>query len=144
MRETDQEAKSGSPRRGWILYDGGCGFCYRWVHMWEKVVERRGFAVKDLQWAQAEGVLQVSQENLLDDVRVLTPAGKSVSGADAYLFVARQIWWAWPFYAIFSLPGFHWLLWRGYRWFNRNRYRISRHCPLPQEASAERPPKRSV
>jgi predicted DCC family thiol-disulfide oxidoreductase YuxK len=109
--------------------------------MWEKVVERRGFGVKDLQSAQADGSLQISNQNLLDDIRVLTPSGKCESGADAYLFVARQIWWAWLFYAIFSLPGSNWLLWQGYRWFNRNRYRISRHCPLPREASAARPPK---
>ena len=144
MRETDQEAKNGSARQGWILYDGQCGFCYRSVHLWQAAVERRGFGVKDLQSAQAEGVLQVPRDNLLDDIRVLTPEGKCASGADAYLFMARRIWWAWPFYAIFSLPGFNWLLWRGYRWFNRNRYRISRHCPLPQQAGAARPPKRSA
>jgi len=131
MLDTHQQTKIMSPRRGWILYDGQCGFCYRSVHLWQKVAERRGFAIKDLQSAQSDGSLRISQENLLDDIRVLTLDGKCISGADAYLFVARQIWWAWPFYAVFSLPGPNWLLWRGYRWFNRNRYRISRHCPLP-------------
>ena len=81
--------------------------------------------------AYADGSLQIPQEKLLDDIRVLTRSGKLESGADAYLYVARQIWWAWPFYAIFRLPGFNGLLWWGYRWFNRNRYRVSRYCPLP-------------
>lgn len=139
MKLTDQE--SALPREGWILYDGGCGFCSRWVHYWKKTVEPRGFAVKDLQSASGEGILQIAQENLLDDIRVLTCSGESRSGADAYLYVARRIWWAWPFYAVFSLPGFNWILWRGYRWFNRNRYRISRHCPLPQQSCADRVPK---
>jgi predicted DCC family thiol-disulfide oxidoreductase YuxK len=141
MRSPDNESKSGLPREGWILYDGGCGFCFRWVHLWKRVIERRGFALKDLQSASADRSLQLSQENLLDDIRVLTRTGKLESGANAYLFVARQIWWAWPFYGIFRLPGFNWLLWRGYRWFNRNRYRISRHCPLPQQADARPTPK---
>ncbi len=136
-----QAPKPTPPRAGWILYDGGCGFCFRWVHLWEKVVERRGFALKDLQSAWAEGSLQVPQQNLLDDIRVLTSDGKLQSGADAYLFVARRIWWAWPFYAIFSLPGFNWILWSGYRWFNRNRYRISRHCELPKRPDSDRVPK---
>jgi predicted DCC family thiol-disulfide oxidoreductase YuxK len=127
-------------RRGWILYDGECGFCFRWVHLWQNVVERRGFALKDLQCASADGSLEISPENLLDDLLILTPSGKVETGADAYLFVARQIWWAWLFYAVFSLPGFNWILWRGYRWFNRNRYRISRHCPLPERAPAARVP----
>jgi len=138
MRKPDQESKSILPRSGWILYDGGCGFCYWWVHFWEKVVERRGFVLKDLQSAQADGSLRISQQKLLDDILVLTPAGKLEAGANAYLFVARQIWWARPFYAIFRLPGFNWLLWSGYRWFNRNRYRVSRHCPLPQRANSGR------
>jgi predicted DCC family thiol-disulfide oxidoreductase YuxK len=133
MRLADQEPKSALPREGWILYDGGCGFCFRWVHFWKSVVEPRGFAVKDLQSAYADGSLQISQENMLDDIRILTRSGELESGANAYLYVARRIWWAWPFFAIFSLPGFNWTLWWGYRWFNRNRYRISRPCPLPQE-----------
>jgi predicted DCC family thiol-disulfide oxidoreductase YuxK len=136
MRLPDHESESALPRKGWILYDGGCGFCFRWVHLWKMIVERRGFAIKDLQSASVDGGLQILQENLLDDIRVLTRTGKLESGANAYLYVARQIWWAWPFYAMFSLPGFNWMLWRGYRWFNRNRYRISRHCPLPQQTDA--------
>jgi len=131
MKSPDQESESSGPREGWILYDGRCGFCIRWVQFWARVVVPRGFALKDLQSAHADGTLQVSQENLLDDLRVLTRAGKLESGADAYLYVARKIWWAWPFYAIFRLPGFNRMLWWGYRWFNRNRYRVSRYCPLP-------------
>jgi predicted DCC family thiol-disulfide oxidoreductase YuxK len=130
----DQEPESTLPREGWILYDGGCGFCYRWVHFWKEIVGRRGFALKDLQSAAVDGSLQIPQEHLLDDIRVLTRSGKLESGANAYLYVARRVWWGWPFYAIFRLPGFNWMLWRAYRWFNRNRYRISRHCPLPDPA----------
>ncbi len=141
MKEPGRESKSTLPRRGWILYDGQCGFCFRWVHLWKNVVEPRGFALKDLQSASDDRSLQVSPENLLDDILVLTPGGKLESGAGAYLFVARQIWWAWPFYALFSLPAFNWILWRAYRWFNRNRYRVSRYCPSPGQAVAGRAPK---
>ncbi|MGB6899108.1 MAG: DCC1-like thiol-disulfide oxidoreductase family protein, partial [Candidatus Acidiferrum sp.] len=103
---------------------------------WKNVIERRGFALKDLQVAQQEGFLQCSQQEVLQNILVLTRDGAIESGANAYLFVARRIWWAWPFYAIFRLPGVNWILWGGYRWFNRNRYRISRHCPLPSQASS--------
>jgi predicted DCC family thiol-disulfide oxidoreductase YuxK len=138
MKSADDESESARPCEGWILYDGACGFCFRWARFWKKTVELRGFAIKDLQSASAEGILRISQENLLDDIRVLTRDGKLESGANAYLFVARRIWWAWPFYAVFSLPGFNWILWRGYCWFNRNRYLVSRHCRLPQEAGPGR------
>jgi predicted DCC family thiol-disulfide oxidoreductase YuxK len=136
VSELHLESKEMLPCVGWVLYDGGCGFCFRWVHFWEKVIKRRGFALKDLQTAWADGSLQISQQHLLDDIRVLTRAGQLKSGADAYLFVAQKIWWAWPLHAIFHLPGVNWVLWRGYRCFNRNRYRISHHCPLPQQANS--------
>lgn len=141
---TEPESKARLPRVGWVLYDDGCGFCFRWVHLWEKVIERRGFALKDLQSAWEGGSLQISQQNLLDDIRVLTRAGELKSGADAYLFVAQTIWWAWPFYAVFSIPGLNAVLWGGYRWFNRNRYRVSRLCPLPQRDHSVSIPKLKI
>jgi predicted DCC family thiol-disulfide oxidoreductase YuxK len=119
--------------KGWILYDGECGFCFRWVHFWKKVVARRGFEVQDLPSAKEEVRLEIPEKNLLDDIRVLRVDGELESGADAYLFVGRQIWWAKPIAILFGLPGFNWVLWRGYRWFNRNRYQVSRHCPLPEK-----------
>jgi predicted DCC family thiol-disulfide oxidoreductase YuxK len=139
-----RETPESMPRVGWILYDGGCGFCYRWVHLWKKVVEKRGLALSDLQTALAEGLLEIPKEQLLDDIRVLTVSGESKIGADAYLFVAKRIWWAWPLYAIFRLPGFNRIFWSGYRWFNRNRYRVSKYCPMPQasESSKTQRPRR--
>ena len=124
-------AQFATPPRGWILYDAQCGFCQRWIHRWQNTVERHGFAAKPLQSAATEGLLQLPLENVLDDIRVLTPQGKLIDGADAYLHIARNIWWTWPFYAIFRLPGFHWLLNHTYRWINRNRYRLSDTCTLP-------------
>lgn len=138
MKSPDDKSESATTREGWLLYDGQCGFCFRWIHLWQKVVERRGFAIKDLQSASADGTLQIPKENLLDDIQVSTADGRLESGANAYLYVARRIWWAWPFYAVFSLPGFNWILWQGYRWFNRNRYRFFGHCPLPIDSP---PPK---
>jgi predicted DCC family thiol-disulfide oxidoreductase YuxK len=134
MSETVPDSNVARPPKGWILYDGGCGFCFRWVHFWEKVVARRGFELKDLQSAKEEGILQVSADNLLDGIRVLKVDGGLECGADAYLFVAKHIWWARPIAILFGLPGFNWVLWGGYRWFNRNRYRVSQHCPLPEKS----------
>jgi predicted DCC family thiol-disulfide oxidoreductase YuxK len=68
MRPADHESESTLPREGRILYDESCGFCFRWVHCWEKVVEQRGFARKDLQSAYADGTLRISQENSFNDI----------------------------------------------------------------------------
>ncbi len=60
MKTPDLEPEPVLPRAGWILYDGRCGFCFRWVHLWKELVAQRGFALKDLQSASADGSLQVS------------------------------------------------------------------------------------
>lgn len=118
------------PINGWILYDGGCGFCSRWVKFWESTLRRTGFGVAALQEPWVASQLGMPIDDLLVDIRLLTGTGGLISGADVYLAVARRIWWAWPFYAIFSLPGFYWVICAGYRWFARNRHRVSQSCRL--------------
>jgi predicted DCC family thiol-disulfide oxidoreductase YuxK len=133
MAQNDVVANDAHPRapvQGWILYDGECGFCSRWVNLWAKTLRRRGFEPAALQEPWVAEKLQMPISELLADIRLLTPEGKVISGADVYLYAARRIWWAWPFYAVFSLPGFNWLIRAGYRWFARNRYCISHACKL--------------
>jgi predicted DCC family thiol-disulfide oxidoreductase YuxK len=116
--------------RGVVLYDGQCGFCTRWVQYWAGTLKRRGFEAAALDEPWVANKLNVPHEELVTDIRLLTSNGQLISGADAYLYVTRRIWWAWPFYAIFSLPGFNRLIHIGYRWLARNRYCISSSCQL--------------
>ncbi len=115
---------------GVVLYDGQCGFCSRWVQYWSSTLKRAGFEVASLDEPWVAKKLSVPHEELITDIRLLTADGQLISGADVYLDVTRRIWWAWPFYAIFSLPGFNSLIHIGYRWFARNRYCISSSCQL--------------
>lgn len=119
----------------WVLYDGECGFCSSWVEFWRPTLEQRRITIAALQEPWVIERLHVPISGLLADILLLTSSGNLISGADVYLQVARRIWWAWPFYALFSLPGFNWLLHVGYRWFNRNRYRVSRACRLAHGGS---------
>jgi predicted DCC family thiol-disulfide oxidoreductase YuxK len=128
--------------RGVILYDGQCGFCSRWVRCWASTLGRRGFAIASLDepWVakkinekinkQINEQTKMSREELLTDIRLITAEGQLISGADVYLYVTQKIWWAWPFYAIFSLPGFNRLIHLAYRWFARNRHHISHACHI--------------
>jgi|SRR5712664_873456 len=118
----DQSQRKSVPE-GWVLYDGECGFCSRWVRFWESTLARQKLII-----AQR---LRMPLDELLSDIRLLTREGELVSGADVYLQVTKRIWWAWPFYAIFSLPGFNRLIHLGYRLFARNRYCVSHTCKLP-------------
>ena len=113
---------------GWVLYDGACAFCVRWLHFWSPILRRRGFEIDTLQADWTPEALGMARHETLRDIRLLTPAGATYAGADVYLYVARRIWWAWPFGVLFSLPGFNCLIWAGYRWFAANRYCVSGYC----------------
>jgi hypothetical protein len=110
MSETERDSNVARLLKGWILYGRRMRFLFRWEHFWEKVVARRGFAPKDLQSAEEEGILQIPAENLLDDIRVLKVDGGLECGADACLVVAKHIWWDKPLALLFGLPGFNWVL----------------------------------
>jgi predicted DCC family thiol-disulfide oxidoreductase YuxK len=114
----------------WVLYDGDCGFCSHWVQFWKPTLERRRIGIAALQEPWVAERLQRPTAELLVDILLLSRSGDLVAGADVYLRVARRIWWAWPFYALFSLPGFNRLIKTGYRWFARNRHCVSRACKL--------------
>jgi predicted DCC family thiol-disulfide oxidoreductase YuxK len=116
--------------QGVVLYDGQCGFCSRWVNYWAATLARHGFEIASLDEPWVAEKMSMAHAELITDIRLLTAAGDLVSGVDVYLYVTRRIWWAWPFSAIFNLPGFNWLIQVGYRWFARNRYCVSRSCKL--------------
>ena len=116
--------------QGIVLYDGHWGFCSRWGKYWEKTLARHGFEISSLDGPGVAERLKMPYDELVTDIRLLTADGGLISGADVYLSVTRRIWWAWPFSAIFNLPGFNRLIRIGYRWFAQNRYCVSRACRL--------------
>ena len=134
----------------WVLYDGACGFCSRWVPFWKKTLAKRGLGIASLQepWVTEQlSARGVPAENLLDDLRILVAGtGDVIPGADAYRFAFRRIWWARPLYLLSVTPGIRNLFDFGYRTFAENRYRVSKACrigvdpPLPGRPPA--PPQR--
>ena len=90
---------------------------------------RRNINIAGLQESWVMQRLQLTGEELLHDIRFLSRENTAISGADVYLQVTQRIWWALPFYALFSLPGFNRLLHLGYR--NRSTELLARvlRCP---------------
>ncbi len=132
-------SSSAEPAKGWVLYDGECSFCSRWLLFWQPTLAKYGFNSVALQEPWVVKRLQLPPEKLLYDIRLLTRERQLVSGADVYLQVTRRIWWAWPLYAVFSLPGFNGLMRTCYRWFARNRYCVSHACGLNTTRDARDP-----
>jgi predicted DCC family thiol-disulfide oxidoreductase YuxK len=115
---------------GWILYDNSCGFCRRWVPFWENTLRKRGFEIAPLQTGWVKEKLQLSDGDLLQDLRLLLATGESIQGADTYRYAMKRIWWAFPIYLLSTVPpGRHMFDWT-YRKFATHRHQFSRMCKL--------------
>ncbi len=117
--------------RDWILYDGDCRSCAGAAKRFERIFRRRGFLFLPLQTDWVMKRLDLEPGAPLEEMRVLTSDGRDVGGADAVIFLGRQIWWVWPFVALARLPGMHKLLDRGYRWIAAHRGCDHIACNLP-------------
>ncbi len=122
---------------GWILYDDECGFCRRWVPFWEPTLRRRGFDVAPLQAPWVQERLKGIDGDPLDDLRLLLRDGNLISGAEAYRYAMRRIWWAYPIFLLSRAPVLSALFDASYRTFARHRNRVSRACGLPGASEQE-------
>jgi predicted DCC family thiol-disulfide oxidoreductase YuxK len=117
--------------RGWILYDGACRSCTASAKRFDRIFRRRDFLFLPLQTNWIMDRLDLDPDAPLEEMRVLTADGRDIGGADAVIFLARQIWWAWPFAALAQSPPIHKLLDRGYRWIAAHRDCDHITCNLP-------------
>jgi predicted DCC family thiol-disulfide oxidoreductase YuxK len=107
--------------QGWVLYDETCPSCRGFASRFEGVLTRRGFDLAPLQSAWVADCLNEGVD--LSEMRVITVTGESFGGADALIFLARRIWWAWPIYVLSQVSGVRSLLRRAYAF-----YAARRHC----------------
>lgn len=115
---------------GWILYDDSCGFCRRWVPFWKNALRKRGFEIAPLQADWVKKKLQLSEGDLLQDLRLLLANGEQIQGADTYRYAMKRIWWAFPVYLFSAAPLGKQIFDWGYRKFAAHRHQISRTCKL--------------
>ena len=122
LTETTEISEPGSPS-GWIFYDRDCRSCSDLARHFASVFARRGFAFEPLQepWVQTE--LALADVEALVEMRVLTRDGTVFGGADAIVFLTRQVWWMSPLTWFAQLPGGRRVLQSLYR-----RFAAGRHC----------------
>ena len=107
-----------------VCFDGACPMCLKAVSLMRPVWEPRGveFVPPQAEWVRRR--LNLPEEKLLGEMRVLTPRGKVFGGADAHAHLWGQVWWLWPLWLAAKLPGIHWLIDVCYRWVAANRYKL--------------------
>ena len=118
---------------GWILYDGDCGICSRWVLKFRATLERLGLGIAPLQSSWVSGRTGLPAEVLIQDIRLLHQDGRITSGSNVYRYVMRRVWWAYPFFLLSVTPGLNRLFDWCYGAFARHRSQISSKCGLPPQ-----------
>ena len=129
---TDSKGRRAS---GWLFFDAECAFCIALARRMARILVPRGFALAPLQDRRVADLLGLPPEELLREMRVLTAEGKRYGGADAVIFLASRVWWAWPVYAFAQLPGVTPFLRAAYRWIAARRS-CAAACAAPAPASA--------
>src|SRR5438132_1228824 len=125
--------------RGWILYDGECPICRAWAARVEDMFTKRGFDFAPLQAPWVSECLGVDIATTLTEVRVVTRERKVFGGADAIVFLAQSVWWAWPLVWCAKLPGAVFLLRRLYRSVAERRHCLNGACSLLPDIHSTQP-----
>jgi predicted DCC family thiol-disulfide oxidoreductase YuxK len=126
---TDAKGKHAS--RGWVFFDRDCRVCTALARRFRRPLEKRGFGLAALQDPRVQSLLALPPEDLLQEMRVAVVDGNVCGGAEAIVYLARQIWWAWPLHAAAKLPGVPRILDACYRWFADHRTCSSGLCSVP-------------
>ncbi len=127
------DAKGRHAPNGWVFFDRDCPACSSLARRFRRRLEKRGFGLAALQDPRVQSLLDLQPGDLLKEMRVAATGGKIYGGAEAIVFLARQIWWALPLYLAAKLPGVPRLLDAGYRFFADQRTCSSGTCSTGRE-----------
>ena len=123
---------------GWVLYDAQCSWCVRLARWAQPSLARRNFTLVPLQADWVRRRLNLPDQDLLAEMRLLTPDGNCVGGADALLKISEQFWWCWPMRRLADLNPVKHFLRRTYQWVARNRPCAAGGCKLAPEPTPAR------
>jgi predicted DCC family thiol-disulfide oxidoreductase YuxK len=124
--------------RGWVLYDARCPLCTNLIGRVRASLEAGGFVPAPLQSTWVRRRLNLPEELLLKEMRVLTPDGRVLGGADALIYLAGNFdarcrpWWAWLLLAVSKLPFAMPVLRGAYRAVAARRFCRQGSCPIPK------------
>ncbi len=107
-----------------VCFDAECPMCRKAVSLMRPIWESRGVEFAPLQADWVRRRLNLPEAELLGEMRVLTPSGEVLGGADGHAHLWGLVWWLWPLWLAAKLPGVRWLIDVSYRWVARNRYRL--------------------
>lgn len=123
---------------GTAFYDAECGFCTRLLARFGGPFRRAGFAFVPLQEVLRQGEPPLPEAEFRREMKLQLPDGRWLGAADAWLAMARQVWWLRPWAWVGGLPGCRSLVRVVYRWLAANRHRLGGQCTLARGTGSER------
>ena len=114
----------------WILYDAECGVCLRMKKRLEWTFAKRGFCWEPLQAEWVAHTTGLSKTELMREMKILTEDYELIGGVDAWIYLARRVWWMYPLYLLGKFNWTHACMDRFYRTFAANRYCLGGTCKL--------------
>lgn len=128
------EVNNKKRERACLGFDGLCPLCTAGASKVSRRLEGAGFEVLPMQDADAARRLGLDPDVPTDAMRLVTASGEVHAGVDAYLYMARFVWWLRPLTWIALIPGGRKLLDIMYRFVARHRRPISRFLGLRRTA----------
>jgi predicted DCC family thiol-disulfide oxidoreductase YuxK len=112
--------------RSWVCYDAECPLCIRWANRFRVTLEKHEFTLVALQSPTVRATLQLPDDELLAQMRVITPTGLVFGGADALAYISSVT--CKPLFWLTRIPGVMPLLRRAYPYMARNRGCAGKTC----------------
>ncbi len=119
------------PGKAVVIYDGECRFCYQQASRVARWDGRHQFGFLPAQDPRvAQRYSDLSYEQLMTQMYVITPSGSRLGGIDAVRYITRQNYLLWPLAAFLHIPFTRPLWARLYRLVAKYRYLIGgkREC----------------
>jgi predicted DCC family thiol-disulfide oxidoreductase YuxK len=118
-----------------VFYDAYCPFCRRTVALLRRVLPpHHVFRFVPFQSLEAKQRLGAEAE-VLTEMKVCRPDGSLIGGAEASVYLAHFVWWAWPLRIINKTAAGRLLLDRCYCWVAGHRYCIRGRCRIEADDS---------
>jgi predicted DCC family thiol-disulfide oxidoreductase YuxK len=127
----------GRHARGWVFFDAECGFCTRLARRIAPLLATRDILLAKLQDSRVPKLLGIPPEEVLREIRYLNAEGNQFGGADTFVAVAREFWWAAPFVWFSRIPGGIQILRAVYRYVAAQRECAGTRCEIASAASSK-------
>lgn len=113
------------PEKGWLLHDGECPFCRKWVSRLAGTLRRTGVTALPLQSPEVRRLTPLARAELLRGITLVRPDGTTFQGPGAVRELMRHDTPLFPFYLVSIIPGIRSLFDRTYWWTARRRHQLA-------------------